>query len=100
MVDDQSEIKFCSNDEELKLGKEEQVGKGEKLIYVIDFVSKEDNLVIDVRVEKNFEVVGRSVSGFVDVIQEDKIIEIFDGGNEIFTMDVEEEGEKIGSDKV
>ena len=100
MVEDQSETKSCSNDEELKSRKEEKAGEAEKPIHVIDLVSKEDNAAVDTNAEKNSEA-GRSVIESADATQEDKITEKPDGGNEIVAMDVEEEGNnfKIGSDK-
>ena len=100
MVEDQSETKSCSNDEELKSRKEEKAGEAEKPIHVIDLVSKEDNAAVDANAEKKSEA-GRSVIESADATQEDKITEKPDGGNEIVAMDVEEEGNnfKIGSDK-
>ena len=107
MVEDQSETKSCSNDEELKSRKEEQAGEAEKPIHVVDLVSKEDNAAVDANAEKNSEA-GRSVNESADATQEDKITEKPDGetekpdgGKEIVAMDVEEGGNnfKIGSEK-
>lgn len=70
----------------------------------MNFVSNENKTVVDynVFVEKDFEVVGKDVSEFFDVIQEDKMVEkFFDGEKYIVVMDVEEVGNifKIGIEK-
>ena len=91
MVDDQSETKCCSNDEELKSRKEEHSEESENPL--IDIASEEDNAVVNANAEKKSEASGRSVSVPADATQEDKITEKpSDGGNKIAAMDVEEEG--------
>lgn len=99
MVEDQSETKFCSIDEELKTRKIEQVGKSEK---PIDLVSEEDKEAVDANAEKVFKAAGKSVIESAHPTQEDKITEKpSDGGKQIAVMDIEEEGyiSRTGSEK-
>lgn len=99
MVEDQSDTKFCSIDEELKTRKKEQVGKSEK---PIDLVSEQDKETVDANAEKVFKAAGKSLIESAHATQEEEITEKpSDGEKQIAVMDIEEEGNtsRTGSEK-
>ena len=102
MVEDQSETKFCSIDEELKTRKKEQMGNSEKPIDLVSEEDKEANAKVDANAEKVFKVAEKSVIESAHPTQENKITEKpSDGGKQIAVMDIEEQGNisRTGSEK-